>query len=772
MSNRKAIRQASLNARRRRTALLVGTSLLAAPIAALAQEATDDTVGEVVVTAQFREQRLQDTPIAITAMTGATMEARSQNALTDLGRTAPNVTLQPSTSAYGNTAAISIRGVGQFDRDFSLEPGVGVYIDDVYYPTLYGAQLDLLDLDRVEILRGPQGTLAGKNSIGGAVKLFSRRATGSGGSIEGTYGSYQRHDFRGVADFALVPDQLFLRIAGVYKKRQGYIDRIDYACRHPGSGAPTVISNANCEIGREGGQDFKGVRANLRWTPSEKLDASLYADIYSDTSDSPPSRLISVNPANANAALLTRFLDVGKYESYSTYQSQRGYGYDGSTELNGYGLSGQFTYKLSEKLSVTSISAYRAYKARYDADLDGTSFGLVTQRIRPDFKYFTQEVRLNGSLLNDKIEYTAGVYYYDSKGISGGRVEITAAAVVPPTQPGAAAAHHLQSDNINASSKSVFLHTVLHPMERLNVSLGVRYTDEHKDLTFHRRDPQTLAFQLLEGVNGKYDKGIYDYRVAIDYRWSDALLTYANFSTGSKGGGISPRPFRVEQVVPFGPESLKAYEVGFKSDFLDRRVRLNAAAFYNDYDNIQLTITSGVGIYAPPASQVVNAGKARVKGVEFELEVRPTAGLQLDGSVSYLDFDYIELSPNALASRIQLGYITPFTPEWKWSVGAQYEFELGSDRTLTPRFDASYQSETYSAAINAATALSPGYTLANARLTYVDRARNWEAALAVTNLFDNYYYTSKYDNLYALTGTQLANVGRPREWSLSIKYRY
>ena len=221
---------------RARIALAVGASALAlsftAPALAQDEDAAataEEEAGDVIiVTAQFREQNVQDTPLAITAVNAEMLEARSQTNISQVANNAPSVTLKPQGAAFGPSMGASIRGVGQFDFNPALEPGVGLYIDDVYYATLTGALFDLLDLDRVEILRGPQGTLAGKNSIGGAVKLYSQRPEGdNSGYVSATYGSRDRMDLRASADFGLT-DTVAMRLAGVAKKQDGYIQRLDF----------------------------------------------------------------------------------------------------------------------------------------------------------------------------------------------------------------------------------------------------------------------------------------------------------------------------------------------------------------------------------------------------------------------------------------------------------------------------------------------------------------------------------------------------------------
>ncbi|MDB6083136.1 MAG: Pesticin receptor, partial [Gammaproteobacteria bacterium] len=275
------------------------------PGAAAADSASADTgaaadansLSEIVVTAQFRRDNLQSTPIAITAVNAAMMEARNQTSLLDIASSAPNVNIRPSTSALGNAASIFIRGIGQYDPSFALEPGVGIYIDDVYFPTIYGSVFDLLDLDRVEILRGPQGTLAGKNSIGGAIKLYSKKPDGQNeGYAEAGYGNFNQTSFRAGTDFTLVPDQLFMRLAGVYKRSDGYMNRVDFGCANPGSGVKPNPIQESCALGTEGGQQFGGIRAALRWVPGSKLEVNLSADYSVDDGEPSPTKLVYALP--------------------------------------------------------------------------------------------------------------------------------------------------------------------------------------------------------------------------------------------------------------------------------------------------------------------------------------------------------------------------------------------------------------------------------------------------------------------------------------------
>ena len=273
---------------------VTGTALAAEP------PEGERALGEVVVTAQFRAQNVQETPLAITAISGEMLESRNQTNISEVTNQAPNVTLKPQGAAFGPSLGASIRGVGQFDFNPALEPGVGIYVDDVYYATPTGSILDLLDLERVEILRGPQGTLAGKNSIGGAVKLFARKPQGSGGYLSGTYGSRDRVDIRGSADFT-IRDNLFARITGVSKEQRGYIERRDYGCEHPNSGVPVLVSvGQDCTLGDMSNVNYSAIRGALRFVASDNLEIGGAVDYTRDDRNAAGSVLVqttsTVNP--------------------------------------------------------------------------------------------------------------------------------------------------------------------------------------------------------------------------------------------------------------------------------------------------------------------------------------------------------------------------------------------------------------------------------------------------------------------------------------------
>ncbi len=791
-----------------------------ATAAAQSSENTDDRTADIVVTAQFRSQRLQDAPVAITAVNAEMLEQRGQTSIYQIAANAPNVTLEPAGQSYGSGMVAFIRGIGQYDTSYALEPGVGTYVDDVYYSTLIGSLLDLMDLDRVEVLRGPQGTLAGKNSIGGAIKLYTKKPMGDGsGSIQATYGSFNRTEFRGSGDFAIVPDKLFVRFSGASKSQDGYITRLDYGKTHPGSGVPTDTSSTNGKLGTLGGQSYTTGRVALRWLASPDIEVNVAGDYTSDKSEAGAAVTTFANHPATNAegtpfvrSTITgqgipfdcRFVAYGanscdtlqgynrKYVTYSNFLdgspaiAQSPYKPFSATPrsyLNAYGFQGTIDWTLGDGVTLKSITGYRKYKNKYSTDEDGSPIPLSTQSYNLSHSQFSQELRLNADLLDGKLETTVGAFYFDSHSTTAARVDI--AYTYLDFLSG--------TDKIDVKSKAAFGQAIFHVTDGLNLTGGIRYTTDTKKYRYARSNPDGTAVKpcypgypfapdqapncAIFGLDGAQDKAAskrFDYRAVVDYRFSKELLAYAQFSTGFKGGGVNPYPYYGpgspdNQVKPFSPETLKTYEVGFKSDLFDRRARINVAAFFNKYSNVILTLNQLCPPIPPsttpsfPCFQPNNIGSADVKGFEVEGQFYPVAGLSLDGSFSYLDFKYKQIF-NAAYTTVTLKDVTPYTPKYKWSAGIQYDHDIGAG-SITGRLDGSYQSSIYTDSTNAPSNRIDSYFLANGRLTYRSGEKEWELSGEVQNIFNKYYFRTLIEQSYGISG----GPGTPRTWAVTLK---
>ena len=809
--------------------------------------ATDDASAaaagnsEIVVTAQFRQQNLQDIPLSITAVSGAQLEARSQTRLTDVTAQAPNVILQQNPSGSGNSMRAFIRGVGQSDQSPSVEPGVGVYFDDIYFGTVTASAFDLSDIDRVEILRGPQGTLAGINSEGGAIKVYSRKPEGEGGYVELTGGSLSRRDVKASADFTVVPDALYARISGVTRNHEGYVTRYDYACLNPtdpyvqpgtsvitpGAAAiPRLASGSNCKLGTLGDQHLYGMRGSLRFAPAgSPLEVNVTADYTNDTSATQASTLLASAELNGrqNGSLLyqgapydNRFVPYGQYrrpnavlnDPYATYASfyNPGVTYQALSAIaagpgvvvgasNGpsqadpaggaknWGISGTVDYKLADNLSLKSITGYRHYFSRSSDDNDNSPIAYIGG-VYSDFTHdqTSEEVRLSGAFLDKKLHATIGGIYYTDSTRYNGRILTPFSGFGTPSKP---TFDFINDDTSKLKTYAGFGNISFDVTSALTLEGGLRVTHEQKDYHYGRYNidgvtdylPLSNPANPLTGQVGQYKGTNVDYRAVAQYRFSDQIMAYAQFSTGFKGGGVAPRPYDFHQIRPFGPEKVKAYEIGAKTDFFDRRVRLNGDVFYMNYSGYQGIPTTCIGLDGNPlpvnqggvpglCGQYLNIGNARIEGFELETTVRPFGGLTIDGQVSLTDFKFTSI--NYPTTSIIVGSRRPGIGDWKWSMGAQYEIPLGGIGTLTPRVDAYYTSGYCGDFACTPIAKVSNYTLANARVTFQTEDKKWSAALEVTNLFDKLYYLNKFTNSFYAS----AQPGMPREWALTLRRRF
>ncbi len=770
----------------------MGCGLLAA-VAVPAMAADDDTeLAEVVVTAQFRQQNLQQTPIAITAVNGEMMEARSQTSLNEIAAQAPSVTLAQQGGPYGPSMAIYLRGVGQADFNPAFEPGVGIYIDDVYFPTLTGSMLDLLDLDRVEILRGPQGTLAGRNSIGGAVKLYSKMPKGDNtGYVSATYGIRNRVDLRGSADFAIT-DSLSARLSGVSKRQAGYVDRLDYGCVYPNSGFPRSLSyNTDCVLAREGEINYQALRGVLRFDNGSPVTVTVIGDFTNDDRTTTPSVLIAAKPLGAGGYTPNDDVDPwhvgnhiygldafvpppGSYYNYGTYTMEGTANRParttaGRSYFRSWGVSSNINWKINDGVSLDSISSYRDFRSGFQNDNDLSPLNQQLGDGTQPLWAFTQELRLNGNALDSRLDWTLGGFYMKETTWYPSYQDLRYSSL-PAFQ---------QNDPIHSDAKAAFANVSFKVTDQLTAIGGLRYTKESKDYTFSRRNPDgSVLNNILAGLDGKvgsYSGSKVDWRAGLQYQVTDSVMTYGQVATGFKGGGINPRPFYPAQAAPFNPETETSYEVGAKTEWLNHHLRLNGDVFYSNYKDIQggaVTCPPGyIPAGAPPiCSLVLNVGTAHVKGAELEGSYE-SRGFMLDSSLSYIDFKIKDVSALAQGGAIAPGSTAPYTPKWKWSAGAQYTLQLGGSQSLTPRVDFSYTGKQYTNTNNLERSAIDSHSIANARLTWRNDQNNLEAALEVTNIFDKYYYTTVYD-AYDRAGIISGSPGHPREWAVTLKKRF
>jgi len=768
-----------------------------------------DQLQEVVVTARYRSENLQEIPIAITALSGDQLEARGFTNIVDLDKVAPNVTLQQSGASGGKTAVAYIRGVGQNDFTLSFEPGVGMYLDDVYFGTTFGAMFDLEDIDRVEVLRGPQGTLFGMNSEGGAVRVFTTQPKGDdSGYLSVGYGSYNRTQVKGAIDFAIIPDVLTARISGGMNTVDGYVTRYDFVCENPAESGnlPRLTSATNCKLGNEGGDTAETLRANIRWKPNESLEVRFSADGLKDTGEAEANKTLAIVPGggladyNRNVLLNpasgfytgvpidTRFITNSPYSTYSTFEDpSTGIKLDPADNIDSWGVSTTVEWQTPIGLHVKDVLAYRGYSGNFAFDALGAPISDVMYS-NPDFIHhqFSEELNVGDTAFDNKLDWVTGIYYYDGYSKQGnGPVLLTADEIVAPNPSpfctaGCYGLNFLTNDPVTMIDKSFFIHTQYHITDKLTSEVGARYTDESKTYTFSRlllpTNPEDIIFSpaldpnypSLEGFQNdpsatSTTKRV-DPKIALQYQWTPDIMTYAQYSTGFKGGGINPHPVYESQVVPFKAETLASYEIGVKTESFDNRLRVNGAIFDSNYRDLQITVIGAAG-----ADIIQNAGRVRIMGAEGEVEAEPLPKLVFNASFGYLYYHTIELGSAAnVPGGPTLDTAPPYIPTWKFNVGWQYGIIIPGFGELTPRLDWTYQTKVFNDPSNNPLAEQPAYGLLAGRLTWDMPFKGWQAALEIQNALNKVYYINKYDDLASFNVVD-GQPGMPRTAFVSVK---
>ena len=783
-------------------AAMVGSLTLSAG-GALAAEA-DSALDEIVVTAQFREERLQETPIAISAFTGENLAVKGLTNVTDLDAFVPNTVIQPLGAGWGSTLAAFIRGVGLGDNILSFEPGVPIYVDDVYMGRPQGSIFDLLDLERVEVLRGPQGTLFGKNAIGGTVRLISKKPKGDNtGSAEITVGSSNRLDARGSFDVTLIPDRVFGRFSASSKRQDGYFKVLDYECvngagtlgaggagfpGYPGVKLGSVVSpGQSCTVDTLGDEDVQSARGALRFLLTDALEFNLIADVTSQNQKGPSDKYTIIDGSNGlnvgwSAVIASqvygpgvgydgRFLTDSDFTNYSRYDDPHNQRvYPNVNELNHWGVSGTFEWALAGSMALKSVTAYREFANTFGRDSDGSPLLVDATFDDSSHRQVTQELQLTGT--SERLDWALGAFWYDAHDSNRGYGSLYPNFIYQQDA----------FDRQDTTNWAIFGQGTFHLTDQFSFTGGVRYTDDQKDATIYRATYDgtvTIPDQFVPLSDTHTD-----YTVSVDYQWSDTFMTYAKFATGYKGGGFSPRPSNALQTVPFEPEELETFELGAKSELLDRRMRLNGAFFISDYIN-QQTFAQQLDSSGQNWFREVNAGEARIWGLEAELQAEPVDNFLIEASLGYVNYELTDNEGNELLFEgDDCGgdrCYSPRTPEFTGGLGMQYGFQVMGG-SLTPRLDITYQSKIYFTTNNGCLTTTSDVgcgvfgaqddlTLLNGRITWRADEGDWEVALYGKNLTDETYYNGKL-SLVGFFGREQGNVAAPLELGVTVKRNF
>ncbi|WP_414900974.1 TonB-dependent receptor [Sphingomonas flavalba] len=752
---------------------------------------------DIVVTARKREERAQETPIAISAFSGDSLAARGLDKVDGIATFTPNLSFQnnPSFGGASSSAAIYIRGIGQKEFLPTTEPGVGVYVDGVYVARSVGALLDLVDIERVEVLRGPQGTLFGRNTIGGALSLTTTRPENRlAASAQVTAGRYDRIDARAMLNVPL-GDTLSARLSVGTFNRDGYVTRVADG---------KDLGNVNT----------KTARLQLRWEASPDFEVNLALDGTDDRSHGPALTLSGIDYRSAvfnpqglpmlppgspatpghyvidppfdapvdNFALLNNyiatFLGGQPCLGFAPYSPQGSaaacYGGQYLSRREDFGTAPQYSRNKLWGASGTiewtigaaklkSITAYRRLDGSFARDGDHSPLTITHFYDSLTDKQFSQELQLTGATADNNLKYLVGGYYFSEKGNNINILDFTPV-------------NFQSGGRFTTKSYAAFGQLTYTFAERVDLTAGVRYTKDDKSFLpdqtiFIDRTP---GEQLIGGSPNtpktrvlpyeKVSRGEDDVTPMINLAWraTDRAMLYASYSKGFKSGGFVQRVFPPLAATPqYDAEKATAFELGFKSEWLDRRLTLNGAVFLTKYDDLQVQVFTGV------APVTKNAARAEIRGAELEARLSPGGGFFIEASAGYLDPAYKKIDP--AATEITLASKFERISKWTLSASLLKSISLGDGSELTPRVDWSYRSGFFMDALNTAELYQDGYHIVNASIAYDFAGRAFSLIGGVTNLTNSRYTQT---GIYGSSFRQYEQLfARSREWYVTAKWK-
>ncbi len=735
----------------------------AAPVAApVAEEAAGEE--EITVTARRVEERADKVPASISAFSEKTLERIGATDSTGLQGAVPNLNLVQGRGS-SNATNIYIRGIGQPDALQTFDPAVGFYVDDVYYSRIRGTQMDLFDLARVEVLRGPQGTLYGKNTIGGALKVVTRKpGQEKRAFVTVTAGSYSQLEAKGgisapISEFAAVGVSL------LHAQRDGYVE--DPVLDREYNDKNATAGRFQLALGREAAPvhfdfsiDFSTEDAAM--TVGQPLNSLTY--------------LVGGGIALALPAVAPEY----NFETRTTP------GLPNSTKLDSWGTSGVLTWDINDKLTLKSITAYRELETKDYVDIDATQLEFGDVFVGVDQDQFSQELQL--TYTGERLTVVGGLYYMDETIVS--HQEAYADDLVGPVL-GNPTFLRTVDDDLETESWAAYVNASYNLTEALRLSAGIRYTEEEK---VYSRTTSTFSSSPLLSANPAFAfNGLTETwtdtspMVSLDYQINDDVMVYARYAKGFKSGGFNGRANNPGEQAPYDPETADSYEAGVKARFWGNKGRTALTVFYNDYQDFQARVSGTVvdpGTNLPsPELTVINAGALVTKGVEFELYLTPVDGLQLDTQIGYLDAAYEDFGDVRFPGGDRSFQEPPFSPKWTARFGAQYTWELGGENgSLTLGGAARYRSRmalavdnttvgSEATAVEIAGLFQDSYWLYDARLVWEDSDGHFSAGIYGKNLSDEIYKTDGQE-FSSVGSIRTVYFGAPQTWSFTVTARY
>jgi iron complex outermembrane receptor protein len=709
------------------TLLLAGASLIALGFsgAAMAETAAPTALDEIIVTAQKRAENLQDVPISIAAVSSDTLEKAGAQTLDAVQRLTPGLNM--SAIGSGFVSYSYIRGAGTNVIDSGSDPSVAFFLDEVYLAGTAGLQFDLLDVERVEVLKGPQGTLFGRNAAAGAISIIGKRPEGEFNAyVQADAGNYDFYAVRGGITGPLSADGAWrYRLAGAHRERGAYTE-------NPAGRDPGFIDNYT----------FKGSVEHQ----GEKLMVRLTGDYFTSDNGMTNHYLATANQAGLLRPEVIPTLPTGQ----SMYR--RYYNVDGFEKQKTFMLTGRLEYELPFA-TLTSITGYRDNHFRRLQDQDGTlADGYALGADQQDITW-SQELRLSND--GERFRWIAGLYFYH--GMTDRRDTIDSG----PDFAVAALRDSLGTygQNLDVKSYAVFGQATYDVTDQLSVTLGGRYTKDKK-VSDQATDPFGPVGAYFVKLTPEWDS--FDPAVTVEYEATDDIMLYGSFRQGFKSGGFQSLPGSLALASTiYDPEKVRAYELGAKTQWLEGRVTANVAGFWADIDNQQILRIPAVSL-----TIIDNAGKTRTKGVDFAFTARPTPQLRLDFTTTVQKARFREYVSNGVSFK---GNHQLRSPDVAISAAAEYVVPLSAG-DLTFRADYSHQTKIFFDAANTSTenAYQPGYSLVNGRITFSPGNANWDLGVWGKNLGKEKYFRN-----VAISGpTGVATPGDPRTYGVSVNWRF
>ena len=756
------LRQISLAVLAAMAATGMGRSALAAGPETGTQAAGQ--VEEIVVTAQKRSEKLQDTPVSITAFTTKGLEQRGVSNLQDVSNFAPNLELHATNRPAGGGSAYAafIRGVGNGDFQFPTDPGVGLYVDDVYMARTIGGLLSIEDIERIEVLKGPQGTLYGRNAIGGAMNVITSKPSLDGemsGSVKVRLGNYGRKDLVADVNSPLSQGTSGFKLSVADINMDGYGKQI--------------------LTGAESNSEHRQIlRGSFLAKASKDLSVQVDAD-YSRQEQKPPNGvLLNVFAAAKTArfnSLVTPSLDQTLGLPAGSVMDNRWL----SSPYNNYGMSPLFdnyeasgisariNYQPANAMQIKSITAYRKLNSSIAVDGDQVPYSLQTSQTTMDQHQFSQEFQFSGEAFNNRLKYLFGVYAFEEKGNSSvtqqsfhGLWEITHTA--------ADAADTLTDFYMKARSLALYTQETLTLAPDVNLTFGARANRDSKDYSTRVLNTE-LGTTIVPTSFASASWSSFTPKIGVDWKPTAAAMLYANYSKGFKSGGFGASTNPLLPTPAYNPEKLDTVELGVKSEWMNRKLTANLAAFYSKYKDIQLTVQTAAPGTGALVRTTQNGGDAQLSGLELELVAAPSDNLKLNLALGYVADKFVSLTPQALSVGIKMTDKLPQVPRMSASLGAEYLINTGYGK-VTLRGDASYKGDEY-LTIADPISFQNGYTLYNASISFAPTSvRGLNLTLQGTNLMDKRYYI--YHANLAPTGEEVAIPAAPRMIALVGRYTF